>query len=156
MHNKNLAVSSTNASRRKLSCCCYNLALPKLLSSETGIQFSDLRLFPISMTKRYFTSVFPSLSIAVLMYEMGIFSIMQVILCFPQKSSISCVSLIPPTPLPPTNRRAASRFQGCPNLLLSLEICVIDTSSNWQEYGECQNTSLSFSLNELIRTKKKS
>jgi hypothetical protein len=41
-------------------------------------------------------------------------------------------------------------------LLLSLEICVIDTSSNWQEYGECQNTSLSFSLNELIRTKKKS
>ncbi len=140
MHNKNLAVSSTTASRRKLSCCCscYNLALPNL-SSETGIQFSDLRLFPISMTKRYFTSVFPSLSIAVLMYEMGIFSIMQVILCSPQKSSISCVSLIPPIPLPPTNRRAASHFQGYPNLLLGLEICVIDTNSNWQEY--VKNTS---------------
>jgi hypothetical protein len=39
-----------------------------------------------------------------------------VILCFPQKSSISCVSLIPPIPLPPTSRRAA--FQGSNFFLL--------------------------------------
>jgi len=63
------------------------------------------------MTKRYFTSTFSSLSIAVLMYEMGIFSIMQVLLCSPQKSGISCVSLITPVPLPPTYHRAASYFQ---------------------------------------------
>ncbi len=36
-------------------------------------------------------------------------------------------------------------------LLLGLEICIIDTNSNWQEYGEFQNTSLSFSPNELLR-----
>ncbi len=110
VHNKNLTISSSTTSMWKLSCCCcgcYNLALLKL-SSEARIQSSDLRLFAISMTKRYFTSALPSLSIAVLMYEMGIFSIKQVILCSPQKSSISCVSLIPPIPLPPTYRRAGS------------------------------------------------
>jgi hypothetical protein len=56
-------------------------------------------------------------------------------------------------PLPPTNRHATSHFQGYPNLLLGLEICVIDTNSNWKEYEEFQNTSLSFSLNELLRKK---
>jgi hypothetical protein len=76
------------------------------------------------------------------MYEMGIFSIMQVMLHSPQKSSISCVSLIPPMPLPPTNHCAASHFQGYP--LLGLEISVIDTNSNWKEYEDFQKHSSFF------------
>ncbi len=47
---------------------------------------------------------------------MGIFSIIHVILRFPQKSSISHVSLIPPIPLPPTSCHAA--FPGSNSSLL--------------------------------------
>jgi hypothetical protein len=68
-----------------------------------------LRLFileslAMSMTKQYLTFTFSSLSIAVLTYGTGIFSIIAIIcytLCFPAKSSISCVSWIPPVVLPP-------------------------------------------------------
>ena len=45
---------------------------------------------------------------AVLMSSILISSMSAVIPCFAQKSSISCVSLIPPTSLPPTSLRPAN------------------------------------------------
>lgn len=59
------------------------------------------RVLAMSITKQYLTFAFSSLSIAVLTYGMGISSITAVTLCFPAKSSISCVSWIPPIVLPP-------------------------------------------------------
>ncbi len=66
---------------------------------------SSWRVLAMSMTKQYLTFAFSSLSIAVLTYGMGIFSIIAVTLCFPAKSSICCVSQIPLIVLPPIEWR---------------------------------------------------
>src|SRR5204862_1594603 len=55
------------------------------------VDHADLRE-AISMEKRYFTSDFNSLSYASLTFWIGMTSTSAVILCLPQKSSISCVS----------------------------------------------------------------
>ena len=80
----------------------------------------------MSRTKRYFTSDFNVRSNAVLIESAvaGIFSISDVMLCLPQKSSISCVSFMPPIRLPVTTGRLKSRamalissgFGGAPTL----------------------------------------
>ena len=50
----------------------------------------------MSMTKRYFTSLFSSRSKASLIFAIGISSMSAVIPCSAQKSSISWVSRMPP------------------------------------------------------------
>lgn len=64
--------------------------------------------FPTSITKRYLTSDFASLSMAVLIWSILTSSMSAAMLCLAQKSNISCVSFIPPTLLPPTSLRAAN------------------------------------------------
>ncbi|KAF4371641.1 hypothetical protein F8388_008581 [Cannabis sativa] len=57
---------------------------------------------PTSITNLYLTSDLASLSKAVLISSILISSISAVMSCLAQKSSISCVSFIPPISLPPT------------------------------------------------------
>ena len=58
----------------------------------------------MSMTKRYRTSFLTRRSMASLILSGLITSMSQVMLCLPQMSIISCVSLIPPIILPFTTR----------------------------------------------------
>ena len=64
----------------------------------------------ISIENRYFTSAFSNRSYASLTFWIGITSTSEVMLCFPQKSSISCVSAIPPISEPDRLRRAKIRL----------------------------------------------
>jgi len=57
----------------------------------------------MSITNRYLTSDSASRSMAILMLSTEISSISAVMLCFAQKSNISCVSFMPPMSLPPTS-----------------------------------------------------
>src|SRR5205814_8710251 len=73
------------------------------------VDHADLRE-AISMEKRYFTSDFNSLSYASLTFWIGMTSTSAVILCLPQKSSISCVSGMPPIIEPDKLRRREMRL----------------------------------------------
>ena len=61
----------------------------------------DSILFATSNTNRYRTSFFSNLSIALLMYSMGITSIMHLMSFCAAKFNISCISSTPPIKLPP-------------------------------------------------------
>src|SRR6059036_3010328 len=64
----------------------------------------------MSIEKRYFTSDLSSRSYASLTFWMGMTSTSAVMLCLPQKSSISCVSWMPPIIEPEKLRRRAMRL----------------------------------------------
>ncbi len=98
----------------KLVVPLQSLETPHLMGlHEKTFKCHSFKLFSISMTKRYLTSDFIRRSMAELVYVMGIFSIIHVMLCAPQKSSISCVSAIPPIKLPPTKWRPTFHHTTC-------------------------------------------
>src|SRR5206468_2554799 len=74
-----------------------------------SIDHSDLRE-AMSIENRYFTSDLSNLSYASLTFWMGITSTSAVMLWAPQKSSISCVSGMPPIIEPEKLRRRAIRL----------------------------------------------
>src|SRR6058998_2615837 len=80
--------------------------LDELLTYSIGhCDFKDA----MSIEKRYFTSDLSSLSYASLTFWIGMTSISAVMLCLPQKSSISCVSAMPPIIEPERLRRLGMR-----------------------------------------------
>src|SRR5881397_2703163 len=81
----------------------------------------------MSMTNRYRTSCFSSRSHASLIFCIGMSSMSDTIPCAAQKSSISCVSAIPPMAEPAKFRRGSSRLnavtgRGCSGAPTSVSV----------------------------------